>query len=132
MNRTTSNFDGKIQNPEILIPYSRLLRISNSCPLEDIVPMVEIFKDLLNGRSTFSGPRLFQPFQIDRFPKVRYFPQRYSPEMIRVLSQGHVRTSRNHENEGFEGSHIIKSKSYKSKMEQNSITDKHIFSINLL
>ena len=31
-------------------------------------------------------------------------------------AQGHVQKSRNHENEGFEGSHITKSKSYKSKM----------------
>ena len=38
-------------------------------------------------------------------------------------AQGHVRKSRNHSNEGFEGSHITKSKSYKFKLEQNNPTE---------
>ena len=35
-------------------------------------------------------------------------------------SPGHVRKSRNHGNEGFEGSPISKSKSYKFKLKQNN------------
>ena len=38
-------------------------------------------------------------------------------------AQGHVQKSRNHRNDGFEGSHICKSKSYKCKMEQNNTTE---------
>ena len=34
-------------------------------------------------------------------------------------ARGHVQKPRNHRNEKFEGSHISKSKRYKSKMEQN-------------
>ena len=37
--------------------------------------------------------------------------------------RGHVRQSRNHKNEGFDGSHIRKSKSYKFKFKQNNITE---------
>ena len=48
-----------------------------------------------------------------------------SPEIkINVFgAQGHVRKVRNHRNEGFEGSHISKSKSYKLKSKQNHITE---------
>ena len=42
---------------------------------------------------------------------------------IEFGAQGHVRKSRNHRDEGVEGSHITKSKSYKFKMEQNHITE---------
>ena len=48
--------------------------------------------------------------------------------------RGHVRKFRNHRNEGFEGSHISKSKSYKFKLRQNSTTEllsKHISFKNL-
>ena len=38
-------------------------------------------------------------------------------------AQGHVWKSRNHRNEGFEGSPITRSKSYKLKLEQNSTTE---------
>ena len=38
-------------------------------------------------------------------------------------AQGHVQKCRNHRNEGFEGLPIMKSKSYKIKMEQNDTTD---------
>ena len=47
-------------------------------------------------------------------------------------AQGHIRKSRNHRNEGFEGSHISKSKNYKFKLEQNNTTKLlSISSINL-
>ena len=36
---------------------------------------------------------------------------------------GHVRKSRNHENEEFDGSHISKSKSYKFKLKRNNSTE---------
>ena len=38
-------------------------------------------------------------------------------------AQGHVRKSRNRRNEGVEGSHITKSKSYEFKLEQSSTTE---------
>ena len=38
-------------------------------------------------------------------------------------AQGHDRKSRNHRNEGFEGSHTSKSKSYKIKLKQNCTTE---------
>ena len=38
-------------------------------------------------------------------------------------ARGHVRKSPNHRNEGFEGSPISKSKSYKFKLGQNSTTE---------
>ena len=38
-------------------------------------------------------------------------------------AQGHVQKSRNDRNEGPEGSHITKSKSYKFKLEQNNTTE---------
>ena len=38
-------------------------------------------------------------------------------------AQGQVRKSTNHENEGFEGSHKSKSKSYKLKLKQNNTTE---------
>ena len=38
-------------------------------------------------------------------------------------AQGHVQKSRNHRNEGLEGSHISKSKSYKFKLEQHDIME---------
>ena len=38
-------------------------------------------------------------------------------------AQGHVEKARNHRNEAFEGSHIMKSKSSKFKMEQNKNTE---------
>ena len=38
-------------------------------------------------------------------------------------ARGHVRKSRNHENYGFEGPHITKSKSYKLKLKQNRTTE---------
>ena len=44
-------------------------------------------------------------------------------------AQGHVRQSRNHGNEGLEGSPISKSKSYKLKLEQNNM--KGLLSISL-
>ena len=44
-------------------------------------------------------------------------------------ARGHARKSRNHRNEGFEGSHITKSKSYKFEMEQNNLTE--LLSISL-
>ena len=37
-------------------------------------------------------------------------------------AHGHVQKSQNHRNEGFERSHITKSKQYKSKMDQNNKT----------
>ena len=39
------------------------------------------------------------------------------------MAQGHVQKSRNHENEGFEGSPITKSKSHKFKKKQNNPTE---------
>ena len=53
--------------------------------------------------------------------------------IISLEKKGHAQKSRNHEHEGIEGSHISKSKSYKSKRKQDN-TDgvfEHIFSINL-
>ena len=44
--------------------------------------------------------------------------------------QGHVQKSRNHRNDGFEGSHINKSKSYKFKLKQNNATE--LLSISFL
>ena len=38
-------------------------------------------------------------------------------------AQGHVRKSRNHRNEGSEGSHVTKSKSCKFKLKQNNIME---------
>ena len=38
-------------------------------------------------------------------------------------AQGQVRKSRNHGHEGFEGSHICKSKSYKFKLKQDNTTE---------
>ena len=38
-------------------------------------------------------------------------------------AQGHVPKSRNHTNEGLEGSHISKPKSYKFKLKQNNHTE---------
>ena len=38
-------------------------------------------------------------------------------------AQGHVRKIRNHENQGLEGLHTRKSKSYKFKLEQNNTTE---------
>ena len=38
-------------------------------------------------------------------------------------AQGQVRKSRNYRNEGFEGSHISKSKRYKLKLKQNNTTE---------
>ena len=35
-------------------------------------------------------------------------------------AQGHVQKSRNHRNDGFEGSHITKSESSKFKLKQNN------------
>ena len=48
-----------------------------------------------------------------------------SPKMnnIGFGAQGYVQKSRNHRDEGFEGSSISKSKSYKSKSQQNDITE---------
>ena len=48
-----------------------------------------------------------------------------SPEIndIGFGKEGHVKKSRNRENEGFEGSHTTKSKSYKLKLEQNNPTE---------
>ena len=46
-------------------------------------------------------------------------------------AQGHVRKSRTHRNEGVEGSHLTKSKSYKFKLKQNNTTELlSIFSLN--
>ena len=45
-------------------------------------------------------------------------------------AHGHVPKSRKHENEGVEGSHISKSKSYKLKTKQNNITE--LLSISFL
>ena len=39
------------------------------------------------------------------------------------MAQGHVRKSRNHRNDGFEGPPMSKSKSYKFKMEENNTTE---------
>ena len=36
-------------------------------------------------------------------------------------AQGHVKKTANHRSEGFEGSNISKSKSYKFKLEQNNL-----------
>ena len=58
-----------------------------------------------------------------------------SPKLnnIGFEAQGHVPKSRNHKHEGFEGSHINKSKSYKVKLKQNDNTELlSIFSINSL
>ena len=44
-------------------------------------------------------------------------------EMVGFETQGHVQKSRNHRNEGFEGSPISKSKSYKFELEQNNTTE---------
>ena len=44
-------------------------------------------------------------------------------KIIGFGAQGHVRKSRNHRNEWFEGSHMSKSKSYKFKLEQNNSTE---------
>ena len=38
-------------------------------------------------------------------------------------ARGHVRKSPNRRNEGFEGSHIGKSRSYKCKLEQTNTTE---------
>ena len=38
--------------------------------------------------------------------------------------KGHAQKTQNHRNEGFEVSHIIKSKSYKFKMKQNNTTER--------
>ena len=48
-----------------------------------------------------------------------------SPEInnIGFGAQGHVRKSRNHRNEEFEGSAISKSKIYKFKLKQNNTTE---------
>ena len=55
-----------------------------------------------------------------------------SPKIINIGfgAQGHVRKSRNHRNEGFEGSHESKSKSYKYKLEQSNTTE--LLSISFL
>ena len=42
---------------------------------------------------------------------------------IGLGAQGHVRKSRNYINEGFEGSQITKSESYKFQLKQNSATE---------
>ena len=41
----------------------------------------------------------------------------------RFGAQGHVQKSRNHENEGFEGSQISKSRSYNTKLKQNNTNE---------
>ena len=48
-----------------------------------------------------------------------------SPEIknIGFGAQGHFPKSRNHRNEGLEGSRISKSKSYKFKLKQNKTTE---------
>ena len=48
-----------------------------------------------------------------------------SPKIDNICfgSQGHVRKSRNHRNAKFEGPHISKSKSCKSKVKQNNTTE---------
>ena len=38
-------------------------------------------------------------------------------------AQGHVQKSRHHDNEGSEGSHTSKSKSYKFKLKQDNTTE---------
>ena len=48
-----------------------------SCFLEDIDPVLEIFKNLLDGSLGLFGPRLFEHFQNGRrlflrFPKIRF------------------------------------------------------------
>ena len=46
-------------------------------------------------------------------------------------AHGHVQKSRNHRNDGFDGSHITIPKSYKFQLEQNDTTELlSIFSIN--
>ena len=87
------------------------------------------------------GARIFQKVQNFRFPKSWYF-HTYDFEMILAFcwtiwrvrgspeikingfgAQGHVRKSRNHENEGFSVSPTSKSKSYQSKVKQNNPTE---------
>ena len=59
----------------------------------------------------------------DLFLECLECPGVFKDKNIRFEGHGHVRKSRNHRNEGFEGSHISKSKSYKFKLEQNNSTE---------
>ena len=110
------------------------------CFLEDIDLISQNSRNLLDGSPGFFGTHLFPTIS----PNMRSFEIRknHFPLMIWDLSwvfksslgspkmnnigfgaQGHVRKSRNHRNEGFEGSHISKSKSYKPKLKQNNTTE---------
>ena len=51
-------------------------------------------------------------------------------EKIDVGSHGHAPKSENHENHGFSGSPIMKSKSYESEMKQNNSTELFGYSFN--
>ena len=60
-------------------------------------------------------------------PNISTIPGFLSPWELLFMhfnpKKGHVQQSRNHINEGFEGSHISKSRSYKLKMKQNNTTE---------
>ena len=55
-----------------------------------------------------------------------------SPKMkiIGFGSHGHGQKSRNHENQGFSGSHIMNPRSYYSKMKQNNSTELLVYSFH--
>ena len=118
---------------------SKIYQISMSCFLEDIDPISKIFKKSLDGssgfpRALFSDFSKYWIFHILIFIRIISFENDLGFVVVLFLSilgpqkinniglgpQGHVKKFRSHENEGFEGSHITKSKSYKFKMEQNN------------
>ena len=99
------------------------------------IDLISMLLKILRGPSSWFGASRFQHFSLQNFTIYKnnstsavhfliYLGDLASPKInhIGFGTQAHVRKSRNHINEGFEGSHISKAKSYKSKLKQNNTT----------